>query len=228
MGRQRRMTSIDHRPYLQPVRDQGERGTCLAFSATCAHEHARLQLEEQDELCIETLYWAAAQRMPRRTRSEEGLTIDAALSALEEHGQSTEDTWPYRAVRHANDAELAPPQSAVESLRKAGGRTIDPTPTSVREQLASGHVIVLGIRLWGAFSTADPATITIAPPSRGEVSQYGHAIVAVGCDDAGRLLLRNSWGVSWGSSGYAWADEQFLATAAICAAVIDGPVPMAA
>jgi C1A family cysteine protease len=45
----------------------------------------------------------------------------------------------------------------------------------------------------------------------------GHAVVAVGYDDAhtigdeeGALLIRNSWGVGWGEKGYGWLPYRYL------------------
>ena len=39
----------------------------------------------------------------------------------------------------------------------------------------------------------------------------GHAILAVGYDDAkGRLIFRNSWGASWGRKGYGEMPYDYL------------------
>lgn len=62
-----------------------------------------------------------------------------------------------------------------------------------------------------------------APPEKYwpyHVSKYygGHAIVAAGYDDnlpvnaneKGALLIRNSWGTSWGDHGYAWLSYKYV------------------
>ena len=40
-------------------------------------------------------------------------------------------------------------------------------------------------------------------PSKNESILGGHAVVAVGYDDASkRFIIRNSWGTGWGMKGY--------------------------
>ena len=42
-------------------------------------------------------------------------------------------------------------------------------------------------------------------PGPKEQQAGGHAVCAVGCDDARKaLLVRNSWGVDWGIQGCFW------------------------
>ena len=79
----------------------------------------------------------------------------------------------------------------------------------------------MGINLWDGFGRADSNTDTVVAPASSDLTPYGHAVVVVGHDDAGRLLVRNSWGDVWGTAGHAWIEETFVATAGKFAAVID-------
>ena len=60
-------------------------------------------------------------------------------------------------------------------------------------------------------------------PCPGEKVRGGHAVVAVGYDDKkkiknplcgtatkGALLIRNSWGTSWGDGGYGWLPYDYV------------------
>jgi C1A family cysteine protease len=54
-------------------------------------------------------------------------------------------------------------------------------------------------------------------PSPGDTLEGGHAIVAIGYDDAkkigkdkGALLIRNSWGTEWGDKGYGWLPYSYV------------------
>ncbi len=54
-------------------------------------------------------------------------------------------------------------------------------------------------------------------PQAGQAVLGGHAVVAVGYDDArkigkhkGALKIRNSWGKQWGEEGYGWLPYRYV------------------
>src|SRR5579871_6198034 len=102
--------AIDLRQLQAPIKDQGRRGTCVAFAATAAHE--ALRSGGADDLCEEFLYWAARQRdgLPRAT---EGTTLAAAAGALADLGQPPEGHWPYDESRDCLDPAYQPSAAAL-------------------------------------------------------------------------------------------------------------------
>jgi C1A family cysteine protease len=49
-------------------------------------------------------------------------------------------------------------------------------------------------------------------PRPGERSLGGHAVLAVGYDDAERrFIVRNSWGIGWGQKGYFTIPYEYIA-----------------
>src|SRR6266508_4574515 len=77
---------VDLSAVLGPVRDQGNRGTCLAFATTAGHESTRLSDlgDPRTDLSEELLYWACKQ-LEGNTSS--GTKPAAAARALAETGQ---------------------------------------------------------------------------------------------------------------------------------------------
>jgi hypothetical protein len=75
------------------------------------------------------------------------------------------------------------------------------------------------------YSFYRPNADAIVEEAPGEVPQpqVRHAIIAVGhgnIDGKRALLIRNSWGLKWGHSGYAWLTETFLKSRLYAAAIL--------
>src|SRR5260370_2581404 len=70
--------------------------------------------------------------------------------------------------------------------------------------LASGYPFVFGFSVYESFESQQVAQTGHVPmPHPGEKQIGGHAVLAVGYDDAHNWLLhRNSWGDGWGMARY--------------------------
>ena len=70
--------------------------------------------------------------------------------------------------------------------------------------LASGYPFVFGFTVYESFESQEVAQTGIVPmPQSTEQVMGGHAVLAVGYDDAQqRFIVRNSWGEGWGMHGY--------------------------
>jgi C1A family cysteine protease len=74
-------------------------------------------------------------------------------------------------------------------------------PGTIRQKV---NPFVFGFTVYQSFESDSVASSGIAPlPDSSETALGGHAVMAVGYDDASsRLLARNSWGTGWGMGGY--------------------------
>jgi hypothetical protein len=195
---------VDLRDALGPARDQGRRGTCVAFAATSGHELVRA---EGLDLSDEFLYWAAKTRDGRP--DEEGTTLAAASEALADLGQPLAVTWPYDETRDSKGPGYTPPPGAEESalerrLVSAGGLALN--APAIRNAVDGGAVVVLGLLLHQEWYVP-LAEGRIAMPPDGAVAIGAHAVLIAGYidgegDGGGRFWVRNSWGSDWGDDGY--------------------------
>lgn len=212
------MTVVDLRPQLPPIRDQGWRGTCLAFATTTAHETRQRAADDEEDLSTETLFWAAKELDGNR---HDGTTFASIAGALCGHGQPPESAWPYDGCRNIARPEYSPPVAATDPtvLRYAWLSSIEVSLESVRAELASGNVVVVGIELWDEFELLAKGDLDL--PGNGNLNGSYHAVVIVGYDKASAcVLVRNSWGTVWGDGGYAWFPEGFVEQLVVRAAAV--------
>lgn len=198
-------------PALPPIKDQGRRGTCVAFAATAGHEMAR---SDGEDLSEEFLHWAAKQR-DRLPPSAEGTTLPAATQALAEVGQPPEALWAYDARCDARAASYAPTPDAAEAAKARrfdGSVKLEPTAAALREALEGGMSVALGVRLYVTwYRPGDDGRI--AMPTAGATPFGGHAVLVVGYaeeDGNGFFTVRNSWGADWADGGYGYLPSAYV------------------
>src|SRR5437762_10699789 len=94
----------DLRRLFGPVRDQGQRPTCLAFAASDAHAALR---GAWSPLSCEYIFFRAQQRSNRKPT--EGATLPSILEALRDDGQPHEAGWEYLVQLPADLTQWRPP-----------------------------------------------------------------------------------------------------------------------
>jgi hypothetical protein len=197
----------DLRHLFGPVRDQGQRPTCLAFAASDAHAALR---DGWAPLSCEYAFFHAQRRAGRLPT--DGALLPAMLGALREDGQPAEAGWPYLATLPAVHSQWKPPAGAAPLFRRAGEPGIC-TLDAIINQLDRGVPVLTLIRLSRSFYYAGPDGFIDQAPGEGPDFHRRHAVVAVAHGVAGAqraVLIRNSWGEGWAAEGYGWLTETFM------------------
>ncbi len=196
---------VDLRGSFGPARDQNPRPTCMAFAASDAHAGAR---SGWTPLSAEWAYYHAVKR--EGGLPYQGATLNAMLATIKSDGQPVEEEWPYSNVPISDIAAWAPPAPA----RQLFFRDHDLcalTVNDVIDQLNAGSPVLITMTLSNAFfrPTADGTIERIEPTD----PKLRHALVAVGHGERAStnfVLVRNSWGESWGIEGHAWISIDYL------------------
>jgi len=213
--------SVDLRPYCPPVFDQGELGSCTANAIVAAYEIDRIKrnwnLDPLRQDSIESLsrlfVYYNERLIEGTTQSDAGAFIRDGIKTIARDGICTESCWPYDISKFTSRPD---PECYVEGLKRQAIQyaAVGADYHSVCTALSDGYPVVFGFSVYSNFETEEVARTGIMPlPSDGANVLGGHAVVAVGYDmDLHQLLVRNSWGSSWGIGGYFWMPFAALGT----------------
>jgi C1A family cysteine protease len=209
---------------LGPVRDQGRRGTCLAFAVCAAHEVSRLRRrgEPRPELGEELLYWRC-----KKIDADDanGTGPASAAQALLDPGQSAAALWPYDDQRDERATTYEPPSGALETaaMRHGSLAATEASAANIGGLLEVGQAVVLGIDLWPQFFEDHGGDLSV--PAFTDLLGAPHAVTVVGFERAGEwLLIRNSWGQSWGEEGHARLPDAALEVVGIGAWIVEDDI----
>lgn len=194
---------------LPAVRDQGQRGTCVAFAATALREF----LAGGGVVLSEQFQYYTCKELDGT--NDAGTYLSTAMSALARFGLCRGATWPYNPLPiEGNEGQGPPPPSAAGEAAEfllPDTRTVEPQlPDHIREMLAGdavtpGMPVVVGTLVFNSWfmSPATHRTGRITLPLPGERPVGGHAWCIVGYVDddtvpgGGYFIARNSWGTRW-------------------------------
>ncbi len=227
-------TSVDLRPWCSPIENQGQLGSCTAHAAVGVVEYYERRAFGKHLDGSRLFVYKATPNLLGVT-GDTGAWLRNAMAALVMCGVPNERYWPY--TDGDPDFDREPPQFVYavadnfEALRYFShdplGKSV-PLGTvvdSVKKYLAASIPSMFGFWGYGSFDNGDrPGNIPL--PTDAELAgdpEWGHAVVAVGYDDArkitntissktttGALLIRNSWGPTWGQAGYGWLPYDYV------------------
>jgi len=187
--------------YVTPIKDQGQCGSCWAFSAVAALEGQHFKQAGQ----LVSLSEQNLVDCSRKFGNEgcNGGLMDQAFSYIKANsGIDTEDSYPY---------------TARDGTCKFNPATVGATDTGFVDIPAGNEkALTEAIATIGPISVAiDASRSSFQFYSKGVYTDKGcsstrldHGVTAVGYDSMGAnqdyFIVKNSWGTSWGNKGYIW------------------------
>jgi C1A family cysteine protease len=189
--------STDLTAKFQPAYDQLDLGSCVGNACDGFMEYNSRLAGKPTQFSRLGIYYEA-RKLEGTVRQDSGCAIRDAVKQLAKVGAAEERLWPYVVANFAK----APTKAALANAathRIARYQRIE-TLDAVKGALASGNPVVFGFTVYESFESASVARSGVVNmPTAKERALGGHAVLAVGYDDATqRVLVRNSWGASWG------------------------------
>ena len=208
---------VDLRSFFSPVEDQGALGSCTAQAYVALLEYfERRALRRHVDASRLFLYKVTRKLMG--VTGDTGAHLRTTMQAAALFGLPPEHQYPYVVSKFDLD-----PDAYVYSLAQNWQATsyfrLDPAGTTgvqalanIKARLSQGQPSMFGFTVYSSMPYTTSSGI-VPYPKPGDRVDGGHAVVAVGYDDAanmgvgvppGAVMIRNSWGTRWGVRGYGW------------------------
>jgi C1A family cysteine protease len=221
----------DLRPWCSPIENQGNLGACTAHAAVGVVEYYERRAFGK-HFDGSRLFVYKVTRDLMQVTGDTGAWLRNTMAALVLCGVPPEKYWPYTDATPDFDKEppafdyaVADDYAAIKYFCHDPLGANVPRPNvlaSVKLWLAGGVPSMFGFWGFSSFSSTDVKG-GIPYPCPDERAQWGHAVAAVGYDDnkkitntacnkttTGALLIRNSWGTSFGDQGYGWLPYDYV------------------
>ncbi len=213
--------SYDLSQYLPPIGNQGQYGTCVAWStgyysktateAIALNRSAAEINSSANQISPKDLFIAIPDNKKGASDCN-GTNFTDALDILQARGAATLQTVPYSNITDCSSANLQSNWTTNAAGHKIEYyRKIDKTVTTIKEQIFNKLPVMFGAKVYSNLQSWNTSDIY-----SGLSGSYlgNHAITIIGYDDSkgpgGAFKVVNSWGDTWGTAGYIWVDYNFM------------------
>ena len=205
-----RPSRVDLREHCPPIYNQGSIGSCTAFAMGKGLREfmQRANGERTPELSALWLYYEERVHMGEEfITKDSGANMYDGMHVLKEQGCALDTHAPYVPNLFADKPRQAAYDSAAEWKIKESIELA--SFDDVKASLAAGKPVAFGFIVYARFQFMGKDGM-MKMPWKFEPKMGGHAVLAVGYDDAQeRLIVRNSWGPGWGDKGYFYMPYAF-------------------
>jgi C1A family cysteine protease len=220
--------SSDLRQWCSPIENQFDIGSCTAHAGVGIVEYFEKRAFG-NHIDASRLFLYKVTRNLMNVTGDTGAFLRKTMEGMVLFGVPPEEYWNYVVADFDKEPtaflySFAQNYQAISYFRlDPPGTTQDALLAMIKTLLSKGIPSMFGFTVYSSIDQA-AGTGKIPFPASRERVLGGHAIAAVGYDDAmkikntstgggdsvGALLIRNSWGTAWGDKGYGWLPYDYV------------------
>jgi len=206
--------SVDLRPEMPDVLDQGSIGSCTANATANSLRHL-LKKEGLDDFLPSRLfiYYNSRVRIEGEDASEDsGATLRDVCKAVATFHACKDEVWPYDISKFSEE----PSAQAYQDANLHATLQYHAVPLylpAIKSALSQRYPIVIGIQIFESFESQQVADTGVVPMPNVQTEQClgGHAVLLVGYNDETRkFIVCNSWSANWGQKGFFEIDYDYV------------------
>lgn len=202
---------IDLRSLCPPIYDQGQLGSCASNAMGAIFQFEQMKQEIPNFMPSRLFIYYNTRVLEGTVNYDDGATMRDTLKTMVSLGVCPESMWPYNRCFKKKPTDYCYSEALNNQVLEY--LSVQPVLYDVKQCLAVGFPVAFGIALYQSFMNDNVTQTGIVPMPDliNESAIGGHAIVAVGYDDSKNcLIMRNSWGTSWGDKGYFYLPYAYI------------------
>ncbi|MBK5093522.1 MAG: IPT/TIG domain-containing protein [Actinobacteria bacterium] len=201
-----------------PVGDQGSQGSCAGWATGYYYKTYQETKQHGWDASLKDRRFSPSWLYNQACGgSDVGTTYPAVFDIMKQKGIVDIQEFPYnpgdcRTTPTAQQGEAAKPyriSSYAAIWTSPRGNDVG----KIKAHIVAGDPVALAVPVYENFYNCQDGFVGVPP--MGKSCLGGHALVAVGYDDAagggqGGIKIENSWGTSWGQGGFAYLSYEFV------------------
>lgn len=203
---------VDLRSKCTTVEDQGNLGSCTANAAVGLLEYLDAKPDNKYVNLSRLFVYYNTRLIEGSIAYDSGASIRGVMKSMAKYGACAEAYWPYKIEKFKTKPTARCYTNGLTRLKPNYYRM--KTIGEIRASLAEGVPVLFGFTVYENLESGEAARTGMAQmPLPNEAALGGHAVLAVGYDNAKQLLIvRNSWGSDWGDKGYFYMPYAYVTT----------------
>jgi C1A family cysteine protease len=200
----------DLRKNCSAVYDQGALGSCTANALGAAFQFGQKKQAIPNFIPSRLFIYYNERVLIHTEFSDSGAFIRDGIKTMNSEGVCNENDWPYIIPQFTTKPPASLYKKASTNQVLSYMRLNNTNLLQLQSCLAEGFPFVFGFTVFESFQRIGKNGIMPMPASD-EKRLGGHAVMAVGYDDAKKMfLIRNSWSKNWGNQGYFYMPYSYI------------------